>query len=75
MDSAITYKGCSEYISPSSSIIMLILFEPITALSSGAGHIIYISPVYRENLADLPPAFSINTTQLPASQHGAVKNQ
>jgi len=59
----------------SSTIIILIQFKKITALSTGDGHIIYISPVYWENLANLPPPFSISTTQLPASQHGAGKDQ
>jgi len=59
----------------SSNIIILILFEAITASPSRDGCITYIPPVYWENLADLPPAFFISATQLPASQHGAGKDQ
>ena len=39
---------------------MFNLFKPVTALTAGDGHIIYISPVYREKLAGIRSAFHIS---------------
>ncbi len=52
-----------------------VLLEIITALTPGDCYIFYISAIYGEDPADLQPTSAVNTTQLPARQQRAGKDQ